>query len=220
MQEFICPNGRMSVNGACPIFEGGDGQIRDYQTPKTFDQKYDDIEDIEKQREKSGFFKFDFEKETPSAKKSASNIISENIGAYNSFVENNLGIPSSVQNVARVGSAISGFGTYGVVGAIAPFAIPFVAGAALNNQAQKEQEAAINRESVKDLQGRIDKGQFGSNTPTPQDKARTNYGGSTQSKGSIGSRGSGMSGYGGGADMSGGSPGSSGPGGSDEMGSF
>ena len=134
MNEFICPNGRMSVNGACPIFEGGDGQIRDYQTPKTFDQKYNDIEDIEKEREKSGFFKFDFEKETPSAKKSAGNIISENIGAYNSFVENNLGIPSSVQNVARVGSAISGFGSYGIVGAIAPFAIPFVAGAALNNR--------------------------------------------------------------------------------------
>ena len=93
MQEFICPNGRMSVNGVCPIFEGDDGQIRDYQTPKTFDQKYDDIEDIEKEREKSGFFKFDFEKETPSAKKSASNIINENIGAYNSFVENTLGIP-------------------------------------------------------------------------------------------------------------------------------
>jgi len=134
MQEFICPNGRMSINGVCPIFEGGDGQIRDYQTPKTFDQKYDDIEDIEKERKKSSFFKFDFEKETPSAKKSAGNIISENIGAYNSFVENNLGIPSSVQNVARVGSAISGFGSYGVIGAIAPFAIPFVAGAALNNR--------------------------------------------------------------------------------------
>jgi hypothetical protein len=134
MQEFICPNGRMSINGACPIFEGGDGQIRDYQTPKTFDQKYNEIEDIKKEREKSGFFKFDFEKDTPSAKKSAGNIISENIGAYNSFVENNLGIPSSIQNVARVGSAISGFGSYGVVGAIAPFAIPFMVGAGLNNR--------------------------------------------------------------------------------------
>jgi len=222
MQEFICPNGRMSVNGACPIFEGGDGQIRDYQTPKTFDQKYNDIEDIEKEREKSGFFKFDFEKPTENAFEKADNIISKNIGAYNSFVENNLGIPSSVQNVARIGSAISGFGTYGVVGAIAPFAIPFVAGAALNNQAQKKQEAAINRESVKDLQGRIDKGEFGSVTPTPQDARRGGQydGRSTQSKDSIGSRGSGMSGYGGGADMGGGSPGSSGPGGSDSMGSF
>jgi len=293
MQEFICPNGRMSINGACPIFEGGDGQIRDYQTPKTFDQKYESIEDIPitqgttpktdlftgvpetdtslkspeiidtkslvdqyKSKEISSsridkiidsvnttlspmvdkvtqpvkdtvsevsksFFKFDFEKETPSAKKSAGNIISENIGAYNDFVENKLGIPSNVQNLARVGSAAYGALTGGsLVSVVAPFAIPFVAGAALNNKAQKEQEAAINRESVIDLQGRINAGQFGSNTPTPQDKAKTNYGGSTQSRDSIGSRGSNMSGYGGGADMGGGSPGSSGPGGSDEMGSF
>ena len=134
MQEFICPNGRMSVNGVCPIFEGDDGQIKDYQTPKNLNKLKED-------RKKSGFFKFDFEKETPSSKKSASNIINENIGAYNSFIEKNLGIPSSVQNVARVGSAISGFGTYGVIGAIAPFAIPFVAGASLNMNQQKQQQA-------------------------------------------------------------------------------
>jgi hypothetical protein len=221
MQEFICPNGRMSVNGVCPIFEGDDGQIKDFQTPKTFDQKYNEIEDIKKEREKSGFFKFDFEKPTENAFEKADNIISKNIEAYNDFVEEKLGIPAGVQTAFRIGSSAYSALTGGsLLSVAAPFAIPFIAGAALNNQAQKEQEAAINRESVRDLQGRIDKGQFGSNTPTPQDKARTNYGGSTQSKGSIGSRGSGMSGYGGGADMSGGSPGSSGPGGSDEMGSF
>ena len=204
MQEFICPNGRMSVNGVCPIFEGDDGQIKDFNKPK----------------EKS-FFKFDFEKPTENAFEKADNIISKNIEAYNDFVEEKLGIPAGVQTAFRIGSSAYSALTGGsLLSVAAPFAIPFIAGAALNNQAQKEQEAAINRESVRDLQGRIDKGQFGSNTPTPQDKARTNYGGSTQSKGSIGSRGSGMSGYGGGADMSGGSPGSSGPGGSDEMGSF
>ena len=32
-QEFICPNGRMSVNGVCPIFEGDDGQIKDFNKP-------------------------------------------------------------------------------------------------------------------------------------------------------------------------------------------
>jgi len=125
--------------------------------------------------------------------------------------------------VARIGSSAYSALTGGsLLSVVAPFAIPFIAGAALNNQAQKEQEAAINRESVRDLQGRIDKGQFGSNTPTPQDARRGGQydGRSTQSKGSVGSRGSGMSGYGGGADMGGGSPGSSGPGGSDSMGSF
>ena len=35
MNEFICPNGRMSVNGVCPIFEGDDGQKKDFLKPKT-----------------------------------------------------------------------------------------------------------------------------------------------------------------------------------------
>jgi len=41
------------------------------------------------------------------------------------------------------------------------------------NKATRE---AINRESVRDLQDRIDKGQFGSTTPTPQDAARGDKG--------------------------------------------
>jgi len=286
MKEFICPNGRMSVNGVCPIFEGDDGQIKDIiktSTDKTLsdrlaikapttdfnttkpqinisskipetdfnttkpqinisskitdrDNRLNYIENINKQispeqdeklkelkkdREKDSFFKFDFEKETPSSKKSAFDIIGENINAYDSFVQDKLGISPTVQNIGRTIVGISNLTAgYAPITALAPFAIPFVAGAALNNKAQKEQQAAINREAVRDLQGRIDAGQFGSNIPTPQDKAKTNYGGSTQSRDSIGSRGSGMSGYGGGADMGGGSPGSSGPGGSDSMGSF
>ena len=202
MQEVSCPNGRMSINGACPIFEGGDGQIRDYQTPKkTFDQQYSEIEDIKKEKEKSGFFKFDFEKPTENAFEKADNIISKNIGAYNSFVENTLGIPSSIQNVARVGSAISGFGTYGVVGAIAPFAIPFVAGAALNNRAQEkqQQQEAIARDVARDM----------------QESNRANKTGGYQ----AGYSRDFMEGPSGGGST-GGSPGSSGPGGSDSMGSF
>jgi len=128
MQEFICPNGRMSVNGVCPIFEGDDGQIKDYQKPKTFDQKYNEIEDIEKQRDKSSFFKFDFEKPTKAAFEKADNIISNNINYYNNFVEDKLGIPSSVQNVFRIGSALTASSP---IGAIAPFAIPFMLGSAL-----------------------------------------------------------------------------------------
>ena len=42
----------------------------------------------------------------------------------------------------------------------------------LNRQTRE----AINRESVRDLQDRIDKVQFGSTTPTPQDAARGNKG--------------------------------------------
>ena len=187
MQEFICPNGRMSINGACPIFEGGDGQIRDYQTPKTFDQKYNEIEDIEKQKEKSSFFKFDFEKPTENAFEKADNIISKNIGAYNSFVENNLGIPSSVQNVARVGSAISGFGTYGAIGAIAPFAIPFFAGAALNNKENNR----IQNITMQDTQGDIKTtpARIMNIQPTPQDIYRGGGGGGNQSSPATTSQG-------------------------------
>ena len=196
MQEFICPNGRMSINGACPIFEGDDGQIRDYQ-------KYNEIEDIEKQREKSGFFKFDFEKETPSAKKSASNIISENIGAYNSFVENKLGIPSNVQNALRFGSsAVSAFSGGSLMSVAAPFAIPFMIGGALNNNTQKQQQAqqeAIARDVARDM----------------QESNRANKTGGYQ----AGYDRDFMEGPSGGGST-GGSPGSSGPGGSDSMGSF
>ncbi len=68
----------------------------------------------------------------------------------------------------------------------------------LNQQTQ----AAITREEARDLQGRIDRGDFGSNTLTPQDKGRTDKGGNGggSSDGSKGSRGEGMGGFGGGAD--------------------
>ena len=44
IQEFICPNGRMSVNGVCPIFEGDDGQIKDIKNKKTstYDVEFED----------------------------------------------------------------------------------------------------------------------------------------------------------------------------------
>jgi len=185
ISEFVCPNGRLSVNGVCPIFEGGDGQVKDFNKPKKFNQKYNEIEDIKKQREKSSFFKFDFEGPTENAFEKADNIISKNITAYNNFVEENLGIPSNVQTAFRIGSsAYSAFTGGSLISVAAPFAIPFIAGAALNNNAQKQQEAAINRESVRDLQGRIDKGQYGSNTPTPQDRAKTDYGSGSSSKSS------------------------------------
>jgi len=154
MQEFICPNGRMSVNGVCPIFEGGDGQIRDYQTPKTFDNQ------LKQDRNKSGFFKFDFEKDTPSSKKNADNIIKENIGAYNSFVEEKLGIPSKAQNFLRVGSAIA-------TGSLMPFAIPFLGGMALNNSENNR----IQNITMQDPQGDIQTTptRIMNIQPTPQD---------------------------------------------------
>jgi len=200
IQEFICPNGRMSVNGVCPIFEGDDGQAKNFKKKSTYDAfKEDEIpgeKDIEEDRKKSSFFKFDFEKPTENAFEKAENIISKNIGAYNDFVESTLGIPSSVQSAVRIGSSAYAALTGGsLVSVAAPFAIPFVFGAALNNQAQKQQEAAISRESTRDLQYRIDKGEFGSVTPTPQDKYRGGgqYSGGNTKSSSGGSKSGGFS---------------------------
>jgi len=178
MQEFICPNGRMSVNGVCPIFEGDDGQVKDFNKPK----------------EKS-FFQFDFEKPTENAFEKADNIISKNIGAYNSFVEEKLGISSKAQNVLKVGTAFA-------TGSLMPFVIPFLGGAALNMNQQKQQQAqqeAIARDVARDM----------------QESNRANKTGGYQ----AGYSRDFMEGPSGG-DNTGGSPGSSGPGGSDTMGSF
>jgi len=184
MQEFICPNGRMSVNGVCPIFEGGDGQIRDYQTPKTFDQKYNEIEDIEKQKEKSGFFKFDFEKDTESKNDNANNIINKNINYYNNFVEDKLGIPSNVQNVLRLGSsAYSAFTGGSLMSVAAPFAIPFMIGGALRGK----EENRVRDITMRDPQGDIQTtpARIMNIQPTPQDIYRGGGGGSGRADSAI-----------------------------------
>tara|TARA_R100001509_G_scaffold101868_1_gene59773 strand:- start:90 stop:695 length:606 start_codon:yes stop_codon:yes gene_type:complete len=168
MKEFICPNGRMSVNGVCPIFEGDDGQTKDFLKKSTFDSEKED----EFMEDKKSFFEWDMDKPTEATFKSASQLISENLNSYNSFVEEKLGIPSNIQTGLRTMSALSGFANYGLVGAVTPFALPFIAGGILNQKEEKQQQAAINREEVRDLQTRIDKGEFGSNTPTPQDDYR------------------------------------------------
>ena len=203
--EFVCSDGRMSVNGICqapqPVVEQpvikqpvinnnqGNGDSRD-----TFTKDYS--------KDVKSTFEWDFDK-VGNKIQNFGTTVKDNINAYDNYVEENFGISKNVQNVFRAGAVVKGVATYGAVGALVHFAIPFVAGAALNNQAVKEQEAAINREETRDLQGRIDKGEFGSNTLTPQDKGRTDKGGNgsgSSSDGSKGSRGEGMEGFGGGAD--------------------
>jgi len=187
MQEFICPNGRMSVNGVCPIFEGDDGQIKDFQTPKTFDQKYNEIEDIKKEREKSGFFKFDFEKDTESKNDNANNIINKNINYYNNFVEDKLGIPSNVQNALRFGTtAASILGGGSLMSVAAPFAIPFMIGGALRGK----EENRVRDITMRDPQGDIQTtpARIMNIQPTPRD---------TYMGGGGGNNSGGFSGHGG-----------------------
>ena len=75
-----------------------------------------------------------------------------NISAYDDYVEENFGISKNVSNVFRAGAVVQGAATYGIAGALVPFAIPFMAGGALNNKQKKENER-ITQATMKDPQG-------------------------------------------------------------------
>ena len=123
IQEFVCPNGRMSVNGVCPIFEGDDGQVKDFD---------------------KGVFQFDFDKPTKVTFESANKIISDNINSYNSLVENKLGIPSNVSKAFTIGSSIA-------TGSLMPFATSFITGAFLNNFNQNRIQDITNKDNQGDI---------------------------------------------------------------------
>jgi len=66
----------------------------------------------------------------------------------------------------------------GIMQSVAVPAIALTGIAAVKNKiANRGMNARINRESTRDLQQRIDKGEFGSNQPTAQDRGR---GGNTE----------------------------------------
>jgi hypothetical protein len=121
MAEFMCPNGKMSINGVCPMFDN----------------------DVTQQTDafQNNPFKFDFQKETTSSKKSAFDLISQNVDAYEAYVEEKLGISKNAQQAMRLGaSAFSALSGGSIVSVVGPFAIPFIAGGAIraaeNNRIQ------------------------------------------------------------------------------------
>ena len=144
--EFVCSDGRMSVNGICqasqPVVEQpvikqpvinnnqGNGDSRD-----TFTKDYS--------KDVKSTFEWDFDK-VGNKIQNFGTTVKDNINAYDDYVENNLGISKNVSNVLRAGSVIQGVSTYGMAGVLAPFAIPFMAGGALNNKQQKENERITN----------------------------------------------------------------------------
>ena len=103
-------------------------------------------------------------KPTESAFEKADNIISNNLNAYNNFVENKLGISPNAQNVLRIGSTIA-------TGSLMPFVIPFLGGMALNNSENNRIQNITNQ----DPQGTINTVVSPSTMniqPTAQDIAR------------------------------------------------
>jgi hypothetical protein len=145
--EFVCSDGRMSVNGICqapqPVVEqpvikqpvinnnqGGGGDGKD-----TFTKDYS--------KDVKSNFQWDFDK-VGNKIENFGTTIKGNIDAYDKYVEDNLGIDKNVSTGFRAISTGLGIAKYGALGAVAPFAIPFMAGGALNNKQQKENERITN----------------------------------------------------------------------------
>ena len=198
MAEYICGDGRMSVNGICPVKNNnqnvGDGK-------DNFTKDYS--------KDVKSTFEWDFDK-VGNKIENFGTTIKGNINAYDDYIEKNLGISKNVSNAFRAGSVVSGAVNYGILGALAPFAIPFMAGGALNNKQKKENERITNITN-QDTQGSnntIDMATYG--TPT-YGEAGFNIHNHAYDKGNsgIGSANGGKA-----------SPGSTGAGGSDAMGSF
>ena len=198
--EFVCSDGRMSVNGICqapqpvveqPVVEqpvinnnqGGGGDGKD-----TFTKDYS--------KDVKSNFQWDFDK-VGNKIGNFGTTVKDNINAYDKYVEDNLGIDKNVSTGFRAISTGLGIAKYGALGAVAPFAIPFMAGGALNNKQQKENER-ITQATMKDPQGgdnTIDMATYG--IPTAGDvgfnihndkydkgnSGGNNYGGATQSGG-------------------------------------
>jgi len=256
MAEYVCLDGRMSVNGICPVSsypgyqkpaenivtppvintnQNGGGKD-DFTPTKTFDQKYESIEDIPKPGYKirdqlkrdflegglvkdfsksvKSTFEWDFDK-VGNKIENFGTTIKGNINAYDDYIEENLGISKNVTYGARAVSVGMGVSSYGAVGALLPFAIPFMAGGALNSKQKKENER-ITEATMKDPQGSdntIDMATYG--IPTAGQTGFNIHNDAYDKGNSVtGNSGTGSAGRGGA------SPGSTGAGGSDAMGSF
>ncbi len=172
--EFVCSDGRMSVNGICQVEQpdsvdtskitkeiiekSGDGgedlkkildnekKIKDRKILKDLEGTSDYYPELGKEK---GKFEWDFDKETKID--GYKNTINNNINAYNNFIEENLGIPSDVQTAVRVGGTVAGIAQGGILMAVAPWAIPVLAGGAIN-RAERER---IEKITDQDKQGDI-----------------------------------------------------------------
>ena len=195
MQEYVCADGRMSVNGICSVPNQGDGKGN---------------KDFSKDVKKS--FEWDFDKVGNKIEHFGSTI-KGNINAYDSYIEDKLGISKNVSHGLRAASVASGVMNYGALGAVAPFLIPFIAGGALNSKQKKENER-ITKATMKDTQGDINMidmmtydiptyGKKGFNIHSDAgdqgNSGNNNYGGATQSggfdKGGFEQDGTGRQGY-------------------------
>ena len=159
MAEYVCGDGRMSVNGICPVssYPGYQKPAENIVTPPITNTNQNDgdggkdnfTKDYSKDVKSN--FQWDFDK-VGNKIENFGDTIKGNIDAYDKYVEDNLGIDKNVSTGFRAISTGLGIAKYGALGAVAPFAIPFMAGGALNNKQQKENER-ITKATMNDPQG-------------------------------------------------------------------
>ena len=161
MEEYICRDGRMSVNGICAIDQKDSTET--YDTTQTIiDASKDNkiLDDLAKDgtpdyypnlgKEKKSF-SWDMDK--PSKVKDFNTTMNQSINAYNSFIEENLGIPADVQHAVRTGAAIYGLTSGAGIAAVAgPFALPLFIG----NAMRKKEINRIQNITDSDKQGDIE----------------------------------------------------------------
>ena len=160
--EFVCSDGRMSVNGICQVEQQPDSVDASNITKEIIETSKDDPEDKQKIRDweekvkrdkvlknlegtsdyypelgkEKNKFEWDFDKENKID--NYKNTVNTNIDAYNGWVEDNLGIPKNVQNTVRVGGTVAALaGGSGALAVVAPWLIPIFAGGAIN-KAERE----------------------------------------------------------------------------------
>jgi hypothetical protein len=162
MAEYVCLDGRMSVNGICPAssYPGYQDPTKNTVTTPVIDTNQnvsggDGNNNITKDYSKNvkSNFQWDFDK-VGNKIQNFGDTIKGNIDAYDKYVEDNLGISKNVSNVLRAGAVVKGVAAYGLAGALVPFAIPFMAGGALNAKQKKENERITNITN-QDTQGDI-----------------------------------------------------------------
>ena len=191
--EFVCSDGRMSVNGICQVAQQPDSVDTSKLTKEIIETSKDDPEDKKKIRdweekvkrdkvlkdlegesdyfpdlgkEKKGKFEWNFDKEAEID--NYKNTVDNNISAYNGWIENNLGIPSSAQTAMRIGgSAAALAGGSGLVTAVAPWLLPIFAGGAINKAERERIENITNKDKQGDI-NTIDMMTY--NAPQPGDE--------------------------------------------------
>ena len=128
MEEFVCADGRMWVNGVCYI-------------SKTPDQGNDNNTILPPPPSSKNKFEWDFDKVGDTVG-NFNDTLTENLTSFNSYVSEKLG----VENIAK--TAATGL-------ALGPMAVPYMIGKSMFNQFQTNQNNITTDKTMKDPQGDV-----------------------------------------------------------------